>query len=118
MSAPTASEHLLRRLLQGGGALILWTLHFFGAYGLVAAACCTAFADATWFGQSALRVVLWAWGALAALAIAWLIACALRLPPGVLRSAGLIGGALALIGVAWTTLPTAVLALPLCRCAT
>ena len=116
MSAAGGPEHLLRHLLQGSGALIVWALHFFGAYGLVAAGCCTAFARTTWFDMSVLRVVLWALSALAALAIAWLIAWGLRLPPSVLRSAGVLGGALALLGVAWTTFPMWFWALPLCRC--
>jgi len=116
VNAASGPEHLLRHLLQGSGALIVWALHFFGVYGLVAAGCCTAFAQTTWFGMSALRVLLWALSALAALAITWLIACGLRRPPSVLRSAGVLGGALALLGVAWTTLPMSFWALPLCRC--
>ena len=115
MSAATGSEHLLRHVLQGSGALIVWALHFFGVYGLVAAACCTPFAQTTWFGMSALRVSLWALSALAALGIAWLIARGLRLPPSLLRSASVLGGTLALLGVAWTTVPLWVLALPACR---
>ena len=116
MTAPTHSEHFLRRLLQGGGPLMVWALHFFGAYVLVATGCCSAFAETPWFGVSALRVSLWGLSALAAIAIASLIVRSLRLPHGLLRSAGAGGGALALLGVTWTTLPMVWWALPLCRC--
>lgn len=115
MTTPTGSEHFLRHLLQGGAPLMVWALHFFGAYGLVAAACCTAFARSQWFGFSALRVSLWGLSALALAVIATLIVRSVRMPHSVLRSAGAGGGVLALLGVAWTTLPM-VWALPLCRC--
>ena len=109
------SEQFLRRMLQGGGPLMVWALHFFVAYGLVAAAGCSAFAEASWFGVSALRALLWGLSVLAAAVIALLIARSLRLPRGLLRSAGAGGGGLALLGVVWTTLPM-LLALPLGSC--
>lgn len=115
MTATPPREHFLRHLLQGGGSLIVWAVHFFGAYALVAAGCCTALAQTQWFGFSALRVSLWGLSALAGVVIALLIARSLRLPPSLLRSAGAGGGLLALLGVAWTSLPMAS-ALPLCRC--
>lgn len=115
MTAMPTRERFFRHLLQGGGPFMVWALHFFGAYVLVAAACCTGFAQAQWFGISALRVSLWLLSALAVLVIATLIVRSLRMPPSVLRSAGAGGGALALLGVAWTTLPT-LWALPLCVC--
>ncbi len=108
-------EHFFRHLLQGGGPLLIWAVHFFGAYVLVAAACCTAFAQTQWFGVSALRALLWLLSALAASAIGMLMARSLRLPHSLLRSASAGGGVLALLGVAWTTLPM-LWALPLCRC--
>ena len=94
---------------------MVWALHFFGAYVLVATVCCTAFSQTQWFGISALRVGLWGLSALAAIVIAALIVRSLRLPHSLLRSAGAGGGLLALLGVAWTTLPM-VWALPLCLC--
>lgn len=118
MTVPARCDHFLRHLLQGGGPLMVWALYFFGAYALVAVACCSAFARTPRFGVSALRVSLWAMSALAAIAIALMIVRSLRLPRGLLRSAGLGCGALALIGVAWTALPTLWSALPLCLCQT
>ena len=115
MSAPTSSEQLARHLLQGGGALLVWALHFFGAYVLVATGCCSSFADAAWVGVSALRISLWALSVLAAGLIVVCIVRGRRLPRSLLRSAAVGGGALALIGVAWTTLPM-LGALPLCHC--
>lgn len=108
-------ERFLTHLLHGGGPLMVWAVHFFGAYVLVAAGCCSAFAETPWFGISALRVSLWGLSAAAAIVITLLIARSLRLPHSLLRSAGAGGGVLALLGVAWTTLPI-VWALPLCRC--
>jgi hypothetical protein len=115
MTTKPQRERFFAHLLQGGGPLLVWALHFFSAYGLVATVCCTAFADTRWFGISALRICLWALSALAAIVIAWLIARSLRLPRGLVRSAGAGGGGLALVGVAWTTLPM-VWALPQCLC--
>ena len=115
MTTTPQRERFLRHLLQGGGPLMVWALHFFGAYVLVATVCCTAFAQTQWFGISALRASLWGLSALAAIVIAWLIVRSLRLPHSLLRSAGAGGGLLALLGVAWTTLPM-VWALPLCLC--
>ncbi len=108
-------EHFLRHLLQGAGPLLVWAAHFFSAYVLVATVCCTPFAQTQWFGVSALRALLLLLSALAASVIAMLIARGLRLPHGLLRSAGAGGGMLALIGVGWTTMPM-LWALPLCRC--
>jgi hypothetical protein len=115
MSTAPAREHFLRRLLQGSAPLMVWALHFFGAYALVAAGCCTALAHTPWFGVPALHVTLWLLSALAVAVIAGLIARNLRLPRGLLRSAAAGGGLLALLAVAWTTLPM-LLVVPLCRC--
>lgn len=107
-------EHFFGHLLQGAGPLIVWALHFLVSYVLVAAGCCTAFAQSTWLGVPALRIALWAASTLALIVIGLLIARSLRLQGGLARTAGAGCGALALIGVAWTTLP--VWALPLCSC--
>ena len=114
-AGPPEGERFLHHVVQGGGPLMVWVLHFFGAFVLVAAGCCTAFAETQWFGVAALRVSLWLLSALAAIVLALLIARSLRLPRGLLRSAGAGGGVLALLGVAWTTLPM-LWALPLCLC--
>lgn len=113
MTPAPQPERCLRRLLQGGGPLMIWALHFFGAYMLVAAGCGTRFAQTQWFGIAALRMSLWGLSALAVIAIAALIARSLRWPPSLLRSVSAGGGLLALLGVAWTTLPM-LWALPLC----
>ena len=115
MTTQPPRERFFRRLLQGSAPLWVWALHFFGAYGLVATICCTASAQTQWFGISALRLSLWGLSVSAALVIALFIARSLRLPQGLVRSAGTLGGALALIGMAWTTLPM-MWALPLCTC--
>ena len=115
MTTSPQREDFFRHLLQGGGPLMVWAAHFFGAYLLVATVCCTAFAQTPWFGIPALRLGLWGLSALAASVIAALIARSLRLPHSLLRSAGAGGGALALLGVAWTTLPM-LWSLPLCAC--
>ncbi len=108
-------ERFFRHLLQGGGPLLIWAAHFFGAYVLVVTACCTAFAQTQWFGVSALSVSLCGFSALAGLVIAALTASSLALPPSLLRSASAGSGLLALLGVTWTTLPM-LLALPPCVC--
>jgi hypothetical protein len=115
MNMVAQREQFFRHLLQACGPLMVWALHFFGAYVLVATGCCTAFAATQWLGISALRVVLWLLSALAIVVIAILIARSLRLPNSLRRSAGTGGSLLALLGVAWTTLPM-FWALPLCLC--
>jgi hypothetical protein len=95
-------------LWRGGGALLVWALHFGTSYVLVAAGCCGGF-------EPALRPSLLVLSAAAIIAIAWLLARSLRRPDSLSGAAGIGTGALALVGVAWTTVP--VLApLPPCLC--
>jgi hypothetical protein len=115
MKRTPTRERFFRRLLLGSAPLWIWALHFFGAYALVASACCTALQRTDWFGVPALRVALWALSALAVMAIAALLLKSRPLPRGLLRSAAVLGGLLALLGVVWTTLPM-LAALPLCDC--
>lgn len=115
MSTSPPRERFFRHVLQGAGPLMVWALHFICAYGLVASVCCTDMAQAPWFGTPTWRVALWALSAVAAITIVALVVHSLRLPRGLLRSMGAGGGLLALLGVAWTTLPL-VWALPLCSC--
>lgn len=115
MTTGPQRERFFRHLLQGAGPLMVWALHFFGAYVLVATGCCSPFAGTQVFGISALRASLWLISASAIVVITVLIARSLRLPHSLRRSTGAGGGALALLGVIWTTLPT-VLAVPLCLC--
>jgi hypothetical protein len=102
-----APERPLRALLHGGAPLLVWALHFFASYVLVALLCCRA-------GDATLRGVLFA---ASAAALAAIVALLVRRPPAdrpLLRAARLGGGVLALVGVAWTTLPMALL--PPCAC--
>ena len=102
-------DRFARRLLIGSAPLMVWALHFFAVYVLVAAACCTPFAD------RALRATLLLASALAVAAIVGLLLRGRRRGPGSLLHAATTGsGVLALAGVVWTTLP--MLSLPLCRC--
>lgn len=108
------SDAFFRGLWQGGGSLIVWALHFFGVYLLVAAGCCTPFAQARWFGVTALGWSSWLLTALAVTGITARLVNAWSRPHGFLRGTGLCCGALALIGVIWTMVPATML--PWCRC--
>lgn len=103
-----------RQLLHGSAPLLVWALHFFGAYAFVAVTCCSALADLQWLGLAAPRVLLLAGTALALGLIALLLVRGRRRPAGLLRSAATGSAVLALAGVAWTTLPMMVL--PVCQC--
>ncbi|HWT73068.1 MAG TPA: hypothetical protein VN361_12865 [Oxalicibacterium sp.] len=90
--------------------LLLWALHFFGAYVFAAASCTTALADTVWFGQAAIRLTLIVWTIAALLLAGWLLLRACR----ALRETGrrhLLSGAragcaaLGLLGIVWTALP-------------
>lgn len=103
----TSPERFFAATLHGSAPLLVWALHFFGAYVLVAAGCCRA-------GDASLRTLLLLGSALAIGAIAWQLRGTAGASDRLLRSARLGGGVLALVGVAWTTLPMFVL--PVCRC--
>ncbi|HET6600055.1 MAG TPA: hypothetical protein VFG60_08835 [Burkholderiaceae bacterium] len=103
-----------RKAWLGGAPLLVWALHLFGAYAFVAISCCSAFAETQWFGVAAPRLVLLAASVLALAAIVALLLRGLREPESLLRTASTGTAALALIGVAWTTLP--MLLMPMCRC--
>lgn len=110
-------ERIVGPFWQGGGPFIVWALHFFGLYVLVAAGCTAGWAEVPLLGTSLLRVLLIAASMLALAWIAWLLmhADGGRPPQGTrgLLSVAAAGSAwLALIGVAWASAP--VLMLPVC----
>lgn len=110
-------ERFAGPLWQGGGPFIVWALHFFGLYVLVAAGCTAGWEEVPLLGTSLLRVLLVAVSVLALACIAWLLlhASGGRRPQG---SHGLLAVAaagsawLSLVGVAWVSAP--VLMLPIC----
>lgn len=89
--------------------LLLWALHFFVAYVFAAAACLTSLAEAVWLGHPAIWVALLAWSFAALLCALWLLFRARRacrdahdrLVSGVRMGCAV----LALVGIAWTSLP-------------
>jgi hypothetical protein len=88
--------------------LLLWALHFFGAYVFAAAACLTSLADTEWMGRSVIWLVLIVWTMAALLCALWLLIRAgrRRRPDGRLLSGVRLGcAALGLVGIAWTGLP-------------
>lgn len=101
------SESFFGRIWAGSAPLVIWAVHFFAAYAVVAAGCGSTL-------QPYLRPGLLGAGALALAAIAWLLWRRRR--TGTLHrlvSAAQIGsGVLACIGIAWTTLP--LLLVPVC----
>lgn len=110
-------ERIVGPLWQGGGPFIVWALHFFALYVLVAAGCTAGWAEWPLLGTSVLRVLLVATSVLALGAIAWLLwrADGGRPPRGTrgLLAVAAAGSAwLALVGVAWVSVP--VLMLPMC----
>ena len=103
-------ESFFRRLWTSSAPLVIWAVHFFAAYAVVAAGCGTSL-------QPFLRTGLLAAGAVAVAAIAWLLwhqrsARTLHRLGGAARVGS---GVLAGIGIAWTTLP--LLLVPVCSSA-
>lgn len=104
-------------LWQGSAAFIVWALHFFGLYVLVAVGCTQGWADVPLLGTSLLRVLL---AAASLLALGWIGGLLWRAGGGLRRRGGedllsvaAAGGAwLALIAVLWASLPA--LLLPMC----
>ena len=100
-------DHFFVRALNGTLPLVVWAAHFFASYSLVAAQCSPAAitrdAPSVWMLAALSAAALGACG--------WLLWRALR----VVRAAGghpalhdwaaLGSGILALMGIAWTTLP-------------
>jgi len=66
-------ERIAGLLWQGGGPFIVWALHFFGLYVLVAAGCTSGWAEVPLLGTSLLRVLLIAVSVLAMAWITWLL---------------------------------------------
>lgn len=110
-------ERVFGPLWQGGAPFIVWALHFFAVYVLVASGCTAGWQDVALLGTSLLRVVLVLVCAVALAGIAWLLwrADGGRPPRGQrgLLAVAAAGSAwLSLVGVAWVSVP--VLMLPLC----
>jgi hypothetical protein len=101
-----ASEHFFRRLLRGILPLLVWLLHFSFCYGLAAAQCSPGGMRAGGPDRlllaiaTAVALVLCAW-------LAWRRRAVLRHPAaaGLLAWAGFLLAFLALVAVAWTSLP-------------
>ena len=108
MTTPPRTEHFFRAALRGMAPLLVWAAHFAFCYLAVAFGC------VAWGPQAPLRALLIGASVLALLAIATQAALAWRrrrtpLAVPAERWASL----LALLGVAWTTLPA--LVLPICH---
>jgi len=107
-------EYFFRRTFDATAPLLLWAIHFFGAYMFTAMSCTGELADAMWHGRSVIAWVLVAWTALAIAAAVWLLwraAIGYRQSPVTLMDGARIGCALlGAIGIAWTALPLFVLA--------
>jgi hypothetical protein len=93
--------------------LLLWALHFFGAYVFAAAGCLTSLADMVWMGRSATWLMLLAWSLVGLLCALWLLIRAVRAwhamhdasRDRLSCSARVACAALGLTGIAWTSLP-------------
>lgn len=109
-------DRLFLPVMDACAPLLLWALHFFGAYVVAAASCTTALADAVWLGQAAIRLMLLVWTIAALLFAVWLLLRARREGRKARRrllSGARVGcAALGLLGIAWTALP--LLALSAC----
>lgn len=103
-----SDRRFVREMLRGSAPLWVWALHFFAVYVLIAVLCCGASEAALGAASSASSVA-------ALVLVGWLLARGRHMPPGLLRSARLGCGALALVGVAWTTAPL-LGGLPACLC--
>ena len=101
------SESFFARLWAGSAPLVIWAVHFFAAYAVVAAGCGSTL-------QPYLRPGLFGAGALALAAIGWLVwrQRRARTLHGVGGAARIGSAVLACIGIAWTTLP--LLLVPVC----
>ncbi len=100
-------EAFFRRLWYGSAPLVVWALHFFGSYAVVAAGCGTA-------APPFLRTGLLVASVLALALIGWMLMRHRRRQGHhrLLDAARLGSGALAAVGIAWTTLP--LVFLPVC----
>jgi hypothetical protein len=109
-------EQIVRPVWRGSGPFIVWALHFFGLYVLVAAGCTAGWAEAPLLGTSVLRVLLLAASVLALGCIGWMLWRADGGRPrgtrGLLAVAAAGSAWLALIAVAWASVPA--LMLPMC----
>jgi hypothetical protein len=99
----------------GAAPMLLWSAHFGFCYVAVAVGC-TARAHGDAASASSLRTALLAATAIALAIGAWLLVHACRAdarePGALLPKVRLAGAVLALVGIAWTSLPLALL--PLC----
>jgi hypothetical protein len=104
--------------LRASAPLWVWAAHFGGCYVAVAIGCDAGWHGARWAGLSALQ-----WGLVSASVIALAVAACLLLAAcraarrtdheGLALRVGVLGAALSLVGIAWTTTP--VLWLPTCH---
>lgn len=100
-----------RAVWQATAPLWLWALHFFGLYVGVAAGCTRGWGEARWAGLPLVSLALGAFSAAVLALLAWMTWRAARdrdwldgLDPTV-AALRLGGGALALVGTAWETVP-------------
>lgn len=113
-------ERIVGPLWQGGGSLIVWALHFFGVYVLVAVGCDAGWSDAPLAGTNVLRALLLLASVFALAVIGLLLwrsgdgsSLGRRASAGgLLAVAARIGCCLALIGVVWVSLPLLMVPLP------
>lgn len=106
----SAREHFFARAVHGSLPLLVWAAHFFASYALVAAQCSPALITPQ--GPSMWMLALMSAAALGVCAAllwrAWLAvrkARAAGCEPALIDWAALGSGVLALMGIAWTTLP-------------
>ena len=105
-----ANDQLLKSITKGSAPLVVWAAHFFGVYVIVAAACTGAVRDGVHDRMAVLGMPLILLSALALGVVATLLWRALRRPHNSLLAWARIGGALlALIAIAWTSVPLLIL---------
>lgn len=102
-------DRLISRLFDACAPLLLWALHFFGAYVFAAASCLTPLADKVWMDRSAIWIMLAVWTIAALLCALWLLVRAARrwraTQDRLLSGARLGCAVLGLLGIAWTAMP-------------
>jgi hypothetical protein len=108
-----AREYFFRRTFYATAPLLLWAVHFFGAYVFTAMSCASELADAMWHGRSVIAWVLVVWTALAivlAICLLWRALIDYRKSRAALMNGARIGCALlGAIGIAWTAMPLFIL---------
>jgi hypothetical protein len=111
-----AHEHFFLRTFNATAPLLLWAIHFFGAYIFTAMSCATKLVHVVWSERPAIGWLLAAWTFLAMALVLWLLLRAVldyKKSQSALMSGARFGCALlGAIGIAWTSIPLFIL--PVC----